>query len=263
MKTAVVFLALVFSGSVFAKKTVAVKEIDVSSVRDQFKVYKIFSDQIMVLVPFGDTDMVFWGKPNGVLYRQQVRSSFSDVEEGTVDLVVVDRRFSKDGYSLEFRNGEKFVTCGTDRAELTTLDKATGDSLLSGAQFTHPLWNRQSHYLARDDYGVYYFVDKALNHDNTKIGESSYRTFIGWKGEILESPLKMVAQDSVGEVYGMTNGNRRIVINHGKGRYFDGDEVRALHALHFYLDFELMYTEEGVYGNALQGTPCDMFFGSK
>jgi len=263
MKTMVIFLALALSGSVFAKRPVAVQEIDVSSVRDQFEVYKVSSGQIIVLIPFGDTDMVFWGKPNGVLYRQQVRGSLSDVEEGKFELVVVDRRFSGSGYSLDLNNGDRFVTCGTDRVELTPLDKSTGESLLSGAQFTQPLWNRESHYLARDDYGVYYFVDKALNHDDSKIEESSYRVFIGWKGEILQSPLKMVAQDSVGEVYGMTNGNRRIVINNGHGRYFDGDEVRPLHALNVYVDFKLMYRDGGVYGNALQGTPCDLFFESK
>jgi hypothetical protein len=263
MKAMVVFLALALSGSVFAKKPVAIQEVDVSSVRDQFKVYKISSGHILVLIPFGDTDMLFWGKPNGVLYRQQVRSSFSDVEDEMLDLVVVDRRFSRNGYSLEFRNGQKFATCGTNRMELTPVDKSTGESLLSGAQFTQPLWNRQSHYLARDDYGVYYFVDKPMNYDDAKIDESSYRVFIGWKGEILQSPLKMVAQDSVGEVYGMTNGNRRIVINNGSGRYFDGDEVRVLHALNFYMDSGLMYRDGGVYGNAPQGTPCDWFFESK
>jgi hypothetical protein len=70
----------------------------------------------------------------------------------------------------------------------------------------------------------------------------------------------MVAQDSVGEVYWMTNGNRRIVINQKTGRYFDGDEVRVLHTLDLYADSHLMYRDGGVYGNVPHGTPCDRFF---
>jgi hypothetical protein len=262
MKTFAFLSMFALSGAVFAKKPALIQEIDVSSVRDQFKVYQAPSGHIMVLIPFGDTDMTFWGKPNGVLRNQMVRSSSSDMPE-RFELSMVDRRFSTTGYSMEFRDGETFLTCGTDRLNLTPLDQSTGDSFLKNAQFAHPLWDRQSHFLARDDYGVYYFIDKALNYDESRIEESSYQVFIGWKGEILQSPLKMVAQDSVGEVYGMTNGNRRIVINNGVGRYFDADEVRSLHTLNFLMDFELMYRDGGVYGQAIQGTPCDLFFQSK
>jgi hypothetical protein len=236
-----------------------VREVDVSAVRDQFRVYKAENNQILVLVPFGEKDAIFWGKPNGSLVLQQARSAFKKGTE-SYEIGLVDRRYSRQGYSVEYRNEQTSVVCGQDRLALSPMALSEGQDALKEAQFVPPFWKRNAHFLARDDYGVYYFIDKAKRYDGSPVPESSYRVFIGWKGEILESPLKMVAQDSVGEVYGMTNGNRRIVINQKTGRYFDGDEVRVLHTLDLYADSHLMYRDGGVYGNVPHGTPCDRFF---
>jgi hypothetical protein len=247
---------------VHAKRPKAVEPeqaIDVSAIRDQFRVFQAESGQILVFVPFGEKEMIFWGSPQGVLNQQQARGYFFRPPE-VFDYSMVDRRYSRNGYSLIFRNGAYFAECGEDKLPLQAIDEETGREMLDGARFLGPHWKRHAHFLARDNYGVYYFVDKALRHDDIPPDESTYRVYIGWKTEMLLSPLSLVAQDSVGEVYGMTNGNRRIVINDHKGRFFDGDEVRELHTLDLFVDFHLMYIKGGVYGEVKQGTPCDTFW---
>jgi hypothetical protein len=260
MSFVVLFFSFLSIAPAQSEEPAPVREVDVSAVRDQLRVFKAENEHILVLVPFSNGDAVFWGKPNDLLYRQEPLSSSADRPE-SYSISLIDRRYPRRGYSIQYPVKERTtVVCGPDHLALSPMDLAEGEELLKGAQFVLPFWKRSAHFLARDDYGVYYFIDKANYYDDTPIPESSYRVFIGWKGEILQSPLKMVAQDSVGEVYGMTNGNRRVVINQGVGRYFDGDEVRVLHTLNLYADSQLMYRDNKIYGNARHGTPCDSFF---
>jgi hypothetical protein len=238
-----------------------VEEVDVREVRNQLRVFQDDTQKILVMVPFGDNDWVFWGEPNGVLYQQPSLFSSANGTE-SYEYGLIDRRYNSTyrGISAQYRDGKTFVTCGETRLELNPLSIADGEARLKGAQFAAPFWSRNAHFLARDDYGVYYYIDKANTHDDQQVPESSYRVYIGWKGEILQAPLSMVAQDSVGEVYGMPNGDRRIVINRQVGRYFDGDDVRELHTLNLHIDSILMYRDGGVYDKARHGTPCDRFF---
>lgn len=235
------------------------QELDVSEFRDQLRVFEAPEGHVLVFVPFGDSDWIFWGKPNDVLYQQVTPvSHFAGTE--SFDYSLRDRRLNAHSYKLSMRDGTYFATCGQRRADLRLLDVEEGLKKLEGARFLEPRWGRTAHYLARDDFGVYYFVDKVRTRKGETASAESYRVHIGWKGEMLQTPLRLVAQDSVGDVFGMINGDRRLVINHGVGKYLEGDEMRELHKLDIRYDSPLMYLEGGVYAGLPHGTLCDLYF---
>ncbi len=81
---------------------------------------------------------------------------------------------------------------------------------------------------------------------------------MGWKGQMLRSPMTLVASDSLGRVYSAANGARRLVLTRDQARYVEGTVERVLLPLDLVGDGPLAYTTLGVYGDAPHGTPCDV-----
>src|SRR5690606_2196147 len=85
-----------------------------------------------------------------------------------------------------------------------TVDEAR--ALIARATFLPPLWRRQAHFLARDDDGIYFFVDRYRE----EYGGKGYRVFSGQKGAMKELAMKNVVSDSAGEIYATKSGDLKI-----------------------------------------------------
>jgi hypothetical protein len=120
------------------------------------------------------------------------------------------------------------------------------------ATFLPPLWQRQSHFLARDDDGTYYFVDMLRE----EFGGKDYRVFVGQKGQLKELPMTNVVQDSGGEIYATKGGQLKIVANANTPTYWiQSSKKTELTVLEPSDNRYLIYRELGVYNQL--GAVCD------
>ena len=145
------------------------------------------------------------------------------------------------------------VECGVkDKRTLTQLKADEAKALFAKATFLPPLWQRESRLLARDDDGVYYFVDQ-LGAD---YGGKGYRVFVGQKGQMKEVAMTNVVEDSGGSIYATKSGNLKIVSKTTDEAYWikNGKKVE-LTILEPVDNRYLIYRGLGIYGNL--GTVCE------
>ena len=115
-----------------------------------------------------------------------------------------------------------------------------------------PLWQRQSHLLARDDNGIYYFVDELRE----EYGGNGFRVFVGQKGAMKEMPMKNVVSDSAGEIFATQSGDLKIVTGEkGKAYWKKGGTKEDLTLLEPADNRYLIYSDLGIYGSL--GAVCD------
>jgi hypothetical protein len=143
------------------------------------------------------------------------------------------------------------MTCGDTERPLTP---EASRKALERLTFHAHRWRRNAVALFRDDFGTYYYIDRATGEDE----EADHRVYVGWRGQVLRSPLRLIASDSLGRVYAAGNGTRRLVITRGEARYVEGTTERVLQSLDLVRDGPMLYTTLGVYGDAPHGTPCDV-----
>src|SRR4029077_10997904 len=85
---------------------------------------------------------------------------------------------------------------------LKQLNADEARTVIQHATFLPPLWQRQAHLLARDDDGVYYYIDELRE----EYGGNGFRVFVGQKGAMKELAMTNVVADSAGEIYATKTG---------------------------------------------------------
>jgi hypothetical protein len=132
-----------------------------------------------------------------------------------------------------------------------TVDEAK--AVFARATFLPPLWQRQAHFLARDDDGNYFLVDRYRE----ELGGKGYRVFSGQKGAMKELAMTNVVSDSAGEIYATKSGDLKIVTegNSGKAYWKKGQTRSELIVLDLWANRYLIYRELGIYGQL--GALCD------
>jgi hypothetical protein len=136
--------------------------------------------------------------------------------------------------------------------KLTPLHADEAKLFFSHAAFFTVFWQRQAQLLARDDDGVYYYVDRLRD----EFGGKDFRVFSGMKGELKQLPMTNVVQDSGGEIYATKNGQLKIVANASPPGYWVKDGKKTeLTMLDPADNRYLIYRELGIYGQL--GVPCE------
>jgi hypothetical protein len=132
-----------------------------------------------------------------------------------------------------------------------TVDEAK--ALFARATFLPAPWQRQAQFLARDDDGMYFFVDRFRE----EYGGKGFRVFSGEKGAMKELAMKNVVSDSAGEIYATKSGDLKIVTEgtSGKAYWKKGQAKSELIVLDLYANRYLIYRELGIYGQL--GVVCD------
>jgi hypothetical protein len=135
---------------------------------------------------------------------------------------------------------------------LTALKADEAKLVLTRATFLPPLWTRVSHFLARDDDAVYYFVDQLRE----ELGGNGFRVFVGPKGSMKELGMLNVASDSGGEIFATKTGQLKIVAGKdGKAYWSKGGKQVDLTVLVPGDNRYLIYRDLGIYGQL--GVVCD------
>ena len=147
------------------------------------------------------------------------------------------------------------LACSQQRAEDRVLSPLRADEaklFFAKATFLPPLWTHQSHFLARDDDGTYYFVDQIRD----EYGGKGYRVFVGPKGAMKELPMKSIVEDSGGTIYATNGGQLKIIANTGNtANWIKSGKKTELTVLDPGDNRYLIYRELGIYGQL--GAVCD------
>lgn len=150
------------------------------------------------------------------------------------------------------KTGEYYVQCKDETIALQPLSDGDARAVLDKATFHTPLWKRQAHILARDEDGVYYYVDRLRDEE----GGKGYRVFVGPAGAMKEQGMKNVVSDSVGEIFATKGGQLRLLTSSNETTWIKGKQKSPLTPVPVGDNVALIYGDLGVYPAGL-GTPCD------
>jgi hypothetical protein len=146
--------------------------------------------------------------------------------------------------------------CEKRTTAMTALSKEDAQKLLAGAKFMNNKWKRRAYTLARDNSGVYYYVDQAREPE----GNKDFHIYKGPKGAVKQQEMVNVVSDGEGNIFVTKNGKLRLVLDKHEQSWIAGNgkptQLTQLD-LNMFVNSILVYTELGAYTGETLGTPCD------
>lgn len=164
------------------------------------------------------------------------------------------------GGIMRRKDGTYFRSCdGLDDAVLTEITGDKAKAILDKSQFLSPGLVRRPHMLARDDMGIYYYVDKL----SERHGGKAFRVFVGKRGAMKQLPLVDIAMDSAGQVFSTKTGDLRLVNSAQNAEtgekksstWVKGQKKTELFILDLDVNSPVIFKELGIY--KLVGGICD------
>ncbi len=225
--------------------------IDIKSRAKDFRVLTSEAGQFYVVPTNWDmNELIFFGDGK-TMYQQRMIGGGS--QDGDMDFSVWAPRAVglQQGSIAVKKDGSGTAYCNSEHpTKLTPASPADATRVLAKAVFKAPLWKRQAKFLARDDNGVYFFVDVLRD------GGKGHRVYVGAKGQMKLMPMTTLVDDAAGQIYGTKRGELRIVANAGeKATWRKGKKTEQLVVLDPFDNRYLIYRELGIYGQL--GTICD------
>lgn len=239
------------------------KPVDVKAVLTKLSVFKD-ADGAYYVVPtpgMWDADKlsdaenyVFFGDGKA-LYQQRIFGFGGETSGSNVNLtwsMWSPRVKNAQGATMASRPDSLELDCDQKGPrKLTMLHADEAKVFFSHAAFYSVFWLRQAELLARDDDGVYYYVDRLRD----ELGGKDFRVFAGMKGQMKQLPMTNVVQDSGGEIYATKNGQLKIVANASPPGYWVKDGKKTELTMLDPVDNRyLIYRELGIYNQL--GVPC-------
>lgn len=210
---------------------------------------------VIAVVPFGDLDAPFYAGDGERLYRQRV---VGGGREGNLnfDRVFWEPRVAAGAESeLSFRAGRATLTCGQRKIPLRVVGPGGAKKVLSAARFYAAPFRRIPHLLARDEQGLYFYVDAARDPwSGRPAARQELRLRYGRKGALAPVELVDTVSDPGGLVLVTSTG--RLVAKGGTVEWASASARTPLTAVDLGDAAGLVYGELGAYGKRL-GTPCD------
>jgi hypothetical protein len=252
----VAITALLLSAGPAAAEPVPPDTVDISAYKDKLAVLTDGKGHYVAVVPFsiGDSndDRAFYG--DGKAFYALRRMSGGRQGDAAFDSTFWEPRVERPYQaSLGFKDKKYFVQCGERENEFKALEKADADKMIAGAQFFSPRWKRRAYSLARDNNGVYYYVDRAREPEGSK----DFRVFRGPKGAVKELKMTNVVNDSEGDIFITKAGKLRLVMDKHETSWLQGGKTVKLIGLPVDDNRILIYSDLGAYVGQKLGTPCD------
>lgn len=234
------------------------KPIDVRTALDKLDVFRDDTGMLLVTPRAGelekDSDQWLFYGDGKKLYQQRIVGSGVDGDKRSW-VVWSPRVKGLQGASIELDPSGADIRCnaGKDtRQKLVPVAPDQARAMLNKATFLPPLWERSAKFLARDDDGVYFFVD-AADEDH---GGKDFRVYSGKKGALKQLSMTNVVSDTAGEIYETKTGELKIVSEaDGKAYWKRGGKKTDLIVLPLWENRYLIYRELGIYSTL--GVVCD------
>ncbi len=211
-------------------------------------------------------DHVFYGPSDKAVYAQVKVTTSGSVGAGGIDPFSLGVWVPKsDGLSpaqiTRREDGSFDLFCPNvepARIPLKQVSAERAKQVIAKAKFYTTRIIRGAQRLARDDAGVYYYVD----HIRKDYGGHGERLFVGKKGAMKEVPLTDTVADSGGEVYSTKTGDVRFVFDNNepdknRAAFVKGDKRTELRILDLDVNSRLIYRDLGIYGPL--GTLCEAY----
>jgi hypothetical protein len=236
----------------------APKPVDIKARKAQAIVLQDAQGGTYVVLRDGDDPKVFYGPSAKALYEQVIIGSSSD-GEGRWEFDTWAPRVAEGAHlgAIERKKDGSFEkSCrGKDDMGLTELSGEKARVVLDKAAFLTMAIVHVPHLLARDDSGVYYYVDRIAK----VYGGKGYRVFVGKKGAMKQMPLTDVASDSAGDVFSTRSGDLRLVRNSEDSKekmtWVKGEKRTDLVFLDTDVNSVVIFKDLGIY--TFLGTLCD------
>jgi hypothetical protein len=239
------------------------KAYDIKPYKDQFQVFQDSHGGTYVVYLTAESDpRVFYGTGKS-LYLQTDMGVSRDGDAWSIRAYAPRMPEAHYGFVERKSDGTYKKTCGgKDDAILTQLTGDKAKAVIEKYSFLTPGMVYTSALFARDDAGVYYYVD----HLTAAYGGKGYRVFVGKKGAMKQLPLTDVAIDSGGYVFSTKTGDLRLVKTNNTSVdeslkatnnvvWIKGEKRMPLTWLDTYVNSELIFGELGIY--TFLGTICD------
>jgi hypothetical protein len=242
------------AAKVAAPATPLPETVDIAEVKDKLRILTDGKKHYVALIPFDDGGWkhAYYGDGK-TFHALRVVGSGANGRE-SFDFTFWDPRVKARWQSgFEFKNGKYEVLCDSRKTELTALPEAESAAMVAGATFTRPLWRHRAFALARDDKGIYYYVDRQREPEDSL----NFRLYSGPRGAL--KPLKMVnvVSDSEGQIFSTKTGDLRLVLDRKEAAWVKGKARTSLTPLPIEDNAQLIYTDLGAYTGQRLGTPCD------
>ncbi|HUS30066.1 MAG TPA: hypothetical protein VMZ53_16280 [Kofleriaceae bacterium] len=231
------------------------KAVDIKPFRDKLIVLQDTDGGTYVVLP-GDAPRIWYGVAKKPLYEQIGIGRSADHEKWSVS-VFAPRVPKWQPGSIDFKGaGEYARYCGGDaKIPLTELSSDKAKTILDKSSFMSTAFLRRPHLLARDDSGVYYYVDAIRD----EYGGNGFRVLVGKKGALKQKPLTDIASDSAGDVFATKTGELRFVKTVADGKtttyWVKGGKKTELTTLDIEQNERMIYRDLGVY--SFTGSICE------
>lgn len=230
----------------------AADKVDVAEVKEKLQVLSDGHGHFVVVTPFGPHDHTYYGDGK-VFYALRVGSS-SSVGDESFDFTFWEPRVqARYQASVQFREKTFKVQCAERLTTLVPLSKEENAAMLQSAVFYKPRWKYEAFALARDNTGIYFFVD----HLREPEGNLVFRVYRGPRGAMKPLKMKNVVSDSEGKIFATKAGDLRLVLDKKETSWVKGKSNTKLVSLDVYDNIPLIYTDLGPYVGQRLGTPCD------
>ena len=182
--------------------------VDIKPFRDKLVVLADAQGGVYAVVWGAEPHLFYGNSKTKILYEQVITGHSSDGDAWDLDAWTPRLTELHNGALQHKPDGSYMRFCwGTDDAVLTELSGDKAKPILDKYQFLSTAMLRKARLLARDDAGVYYYIDEIRQ----QYGGKGYRVFVGKKGAMKQLPLTDVAIDSAGDVFSTKNGDLRLV----------------------------------------------------
>ena len=234
--------------------------VDIKPLRDKLQVFQDKTGGTYVVYSALDGTgeaTVFYGTGK-TLYKQIVTGRSRNGDAWSVSTWAPRLEEIRPGSVARKEDGTFMKWCdGKDDAILTELTGDKAKAVLDKYTFLSPALVRRPHMFARDDTGVYYYVDRLDNDD----GRKGFRVFVGKKGAMRQLSLVDVASDSAGQVFSTKTGDLRLVRSartdetKPSTRWVKGEKHTDLIPLDVDVNSPIIFKDLGIY--KFTGTLCD------
>jgi hypothetical protein len=237
------------------------KVIDITTVTGKMTALQEPSTKTIILLfhdpeRFERVNRVFLGSSTQ-LFEQVINASGIDDSDKWSFVIAAPRSrgFKNLEALVSYYKTEFTLSCTTEKVPaLTQLSDAEAQAVLKKATFRTSALVHVPVALARDEAGVYYYVDRLRND----LGGQGYRVYVGKRGALKLMPLRDVAIDSGGMVFATKKGEFQLTLDTGSSvtaTWNNKGKARTLKVLDLFNESYLIHRELGIY--SAFGTACD------
>lgn len=231
--------------------------VDIKAMKDKLLVFQDKAGGTYVVFDERGSDARAWYGTGKQLYEQVVVGRSRNGSAWSLNTYAPRLAETRPASIMKKEDGSFLRWCdGKDDALLTQLGGDKAKAVIDKYSFLSSALVRRSHLLARDDSGIYYYVDRL----DAAHGGKGFRVFVGKKGAMKPMALTDVASDSAGQVFSTKTGDLRLVNTNDDGvkpstKWVRGEKKTDLIQLDLDVNSPVIFTDLGIY--KFTGTLCD------